>query len=375
MPDIFGRTEHDYTHIRMLKERGQWERHQEAQARLRPNALPRHDFRALGAGFPEALARQETNAQAVGFLTNNLLAIQSMADEILYTDHRLPEFVPFNTMIPEGAETYGVRVNDYAAEGDYITEEGTDVPNATATQRLVPHALDLAGIDAAYSVEALRNAAFGGFPLSEESIRAGLRGAQNHMEKVGLVGHAGKGYRGLTALATTGAEAVTQTTRGANMSFTDIQGEDVRDLINAEIGALIESTDEVIGRVLNMGMAVYLPVAQYNYIVSKRIGDSLETTIMRSVTMDNPFTARTGNPVTFHSLIELKGAGAAISGSASDRMIVTVKDTKVFEMGVSIMPRVLRIMDKGREICALIEYKFSSLFVKRPSFIRYVDGV
>ena len=48
----------------------------------------------------------------MGYLTNNLLAIQTMADEIMYTAYRLPQFVYLNTAIPEGATSYGVRVRD-----------------------------------------------------------------------------------------------------------------------------------------------------------------------------------------------------------------------------------------------------------------------
>ena len=333
--------------------------------------IPPHDFNALASGVPERFQRAEPNAQAIGFLTNNLLAIQAVPDHILYTEHRLPMLVPLNMSIPEGATEYSVRVIDYTGEGDYVDNDGSSVPNASASQRLVPHGLDYAGIDASWTIEDIRNAMFSGFPLDTESLEAAVRGAQNHMERVGLVGHAGRSYLGLSSLPVTGTGAVTLITRAANMTFDDITPEAIRDVINDTISRVIEDTDEVFSTQIMDGLCVYLPVQQYNRLSSRFVGDDEERSVMRAIMEDNPWTNRTKNPVTFKSMIELKDAGAG----TTDRMIVTVKDMRVFEMGVPIMPRILRILDKGREICAQVEYKFGSLFVKRPSVIYYVDGI
>ena len=62
-------------------------------------------------------------------------------------------------------------------------------------------------------------------------------------------------------------------------------------------------------------------------------------------------------------------------GSTTDRMIVALKHPRIAEIGISIPPRVIRIMDKGRVYCAQVEAKFSPLFVKRPNTIHYVDAI
>ena len=46
---------------------------------------------------------------AKGFLTNNMLARQTMVDEILFASYQLSLFIPINTNVPEGAMAYGVR--------------------------------------------------------------------------------------------------------------------------------------------------------------------------------------------------------------------------------------------------------------------------
>ena len=101
MPDIFGKNPEDYAIVRDLQKAGQWDRHQNGYAeRIRQEGITtsgKHDFNALGA----AKTRATQDQQAVGYLTNNLLAIQTMADEIMYTAYRLPQFVYLETNIPK----------------------------------------------------------------------------------------------------------------------------------------------------------------------------------------------------------------------------------------------------------------------------------
>ena len=85
MPDIFGRNPEDYPFVRALHENNQWERYQRANADRRPNGEPQHKFNALGAGAPQGMERAAEDAQALGFLTNNLLSIQTMIDNLMYT--------------------------------------------------------------------------------------------------------------------------------------------------------------------------------------------------------------------------------------------------------------------------------------------------
>ena len=112
MADIFGKTPDDYRFRRDSargKERSNATRPACQSARM-PAAHPRHDFNALGSGVPKEYHRAADDAQALGFLTNNLLAIQAAVDEVLYNAYRLPMFVHLNTGVPEGADTYGVRI-------------------------------------------------------------------------------------------------------------------------------------------------------------------------------------------------------------------------------------------------------------------------
>ena len=102
MPDIFGRNPEDYPFVRALHANNQWERYQAGNAERRPASMPQHDFNALGAGAPREFARAAEDAQALGFLTNNLLGIQTMIDNIMYTAYRCRRLSTSTRPFPKG---------------------------------------------------------------------------------------------------------------------------------------------------------------------------------------------------------------------------------------------------------------------------------
>ena len=375
MPDIFGRHQEDYQSVSAFVEGGQWEARQQAMAQIRPHALHQvHNFNTLGQGIPDMYQRAEPNAQAVGFMTDNLLAIQTMVDEILYLKYRLPDYIHLNMNIPDGADSYGVRIIDRTGRGEFITNTGTDAPVARVSQRLEQQQMYYAGINADYTVEDLRNAMTAGIPLDSAVIEAAVDGALEHMEAVGLSGSTvlPNSPRGLINWATgTGNDQVNLETQPTNETFSNLTGMDIRDVINDDISWVIETTQETLSTNITQGMSIYLPTQQFNRLVTRFVGDNQEVSVMRGIMMDNPWTFRTSSDVQFKSVPELADAGV----SSTDRMVIACKDPRVFEMGVSIPPRVLKILDMGRNICAQIEYKFSPLFMKRATTVRYRDAI
>ena len=218
-----------------------------------------------------------------------------------------------------------------------------------------------------------------GVPLDTKTIEAAVEGAMDHMEAVGISGSddLSGNPRGLINYATSTASpvitnAVNLVTQAASMTFDDLTGMQIYQLIVDDISWVVETSRETFGTNITEGMCIYLPTRQYNRLSSRFIGDNQERSVMRAVREDNPWTERTGSQVMFRSVSELDGAAAT---TGNDRMITAVRDDRVFEMGVSIMPRVISVMDKGRYICAPVEYKFSPLFWKRPSVVRYRDDI
>ena len=371
MPDIFGNEAEDYTLVRDLQSMNVWDRHQQGQADRRPMSNPVHDFNALGAGVPVQYQRASEDAQAFGFLTNNMLAIQTQIEEVMYTAYRLPNFIHIKTNVAEGATAYGIRVMDRVGKASRISAPGFEAPSATVSETIVTQNIHWYGLDAEWSIDELRGAMMAGVPLDTESINAAVTGTMETMEAVGLSG-GDYAEKGLLNLPTSGDDSVNLTTQANSMTFSDLTAEQVRTLIVTEISKLIENSKETLGRNIATGCTVYLPGTQYDLLTSRYVGDNAERTIMRTLMEDNPWTHTTKSPLMIERVLELNNAGV---GATTDRMVVALKHERVAEMAVSIMPRVLRILDKGRVVTAQVEAKFSPLFVKRPKTIYYLDAI
>ncbi len=380
MPDIFGRESHQYSHIRSMQEAGIWE----DQRRMRAAQFggQPHEFNALGSATADLrrAANPEQNAQAFGYLTNNIQAIHSMMEEILYTEFRLPEFIPLITDVPEGAATYAYRVVDRAGLGQFIDNDGSSAPSANVGVRLVPYGLEYAGIIPEWTMEDLRRAMLAGVPLDTETVEAGMQGALDHIEMIGLLGDKDRKLQGLTNLKTSGAGAVTlynsasseTDLRPVDFSADATEPEDIRTFVTNAINRVITATAEVFGRTIRSGLTIYLPIDQFNTITSDPIGDNADRSIWQYIQLHNAWTEYTGERPMLKAVQELKDAGA---GNNVDRMVVTVNDRRVMEMAIPIYPRILTTINKGYTVCSPMEYKISGLNVKRPTAIFYFDGI
>ena len=375
MPDIFGKEPRDYEWVRYLQAENLWEEHQRAlieQARFEVNKMVApHDFNAIGTRA-QIQQRAIEDQSAIGFLTNNLLSIQTQIDEIMYTAYRLPEFVSLNTTIPVGSSEYGVIVRDRVGRARRVSSPGYDAPSATISQGLVSRPLHYYGLDAEWSVQELRGAQMAGRALDTDSIEAAVMGSLESMEAVAFTGDGYDGATGLVNQPTSGTSMVRTST--AAQTFAAGTAEQIRTLVTDELSKVIENSAETLGRNISTGMTVYLPGEQYDVLTSKYLGDNAERTVMRGLMEDNPWTHFTkGSPLMIMRLLELDSARNP--GATNDRMITTLKHPRICEMGISIMPRVLRIMDEGRVIKAQVESEYSELWVKRPQDIYYLNNV
>ena len=373
MPDIFGRERRDYEHIRALDDAGEglYERHAEAHANAM--GLPdgaSHDFDALGSaerqgyqnlgGEDSEQHRSAINAQAIGFATTNMLAIQSVVDEILYTGYRGDEFVPMADGIPEGATAYTPRIVDVHGRAKFLNNRGDEAEAVRISETTNPQPILMGGVDAEWTIRDLRSAMFSGTPLQTLTMEGGIDRCFDHVEKVQLVGDTDNDWHGLTNLTNAVDGITTSAFTGTFAGSTALQ---IQAAVSGQISALITDTNEVVGRRLKDGLCVYLPGAEYDRLCNP-LGDNADKSIMDWLEGMNPFTKMTGNKIQFKRLMEL-----------TSKMITTVKSNKVFEHAIPIMPRVVRILDMGRVITAQMEYEMGRLYIKRPPYIRVLTAI
>lgn len=363
MPDIFGRNVHDYRHLAKLESKKLLDSH---NAHLKRKGRV-HNFDALPdihSPVKMPFNDVEASAQAVHFVTNNLQAIQAMIEEQLYTDFRLNEFFPIISNIPEGARTYSYRVINKYGLGKFIDNTGRDANNANVSLQNVPYNLEYGGIIPSWTIEDLRAAAFTGVALDTETINAGTTGCMDHIETVGIEGDSTYNLTGLIndPEIPSGSEAKTI----ANMTADEMVA-----FVQDNVSAIIEQTQEVFSRLIRTGLTLYLPIAQEAKIGDTKLADDASKTVWEYVSVNNQWTRRTGETLKMQTVAELAGAGAG----STDRALFGFNNARVMEMAMPIQPRIVRTLETHYGVDAPMEYKISGLNVKRPTAMRYRDGI
>lgn len=364
MPDIFGSQITDYKHLGRIRKAGMLDAHN-SQLKARGRV---HDFNALPTRqAPVAMSMQDTEAQAqaLQFITNNFQAIQAQIEEILYVDFRLDEWFPIITNIPEGARSYSYRVINKYGQGKFIDNAGKTANNATVSLQNVPYGLEYGGVIPSWTLEDLRNAAFAGISLDNETIKAGTEGCMNHIEDVGISGDTARGFTGLINNADVTINAVTTDiatmTAAENVAW-----------VQTIVAAMIANTEEIFGRTIKTGLTLYLPVAQAGRLLTLMLATDASKSVWDYVKTANLWTHYTGQELKMAIVSELLDAAA---NGTDDRGILTFKHDRVMEMAMPIQPRSVGTIQVAFGVEAPMEYKISGLNLKRPEAMQYYDDV
>ena len=371
MADIFGWRPQDYKYLRAAaagKAAGLPDCEQIVE-----RVMERHDFQALQQRRRINMAGEPN---VVGYLTDNLEAIQSQIEEVLYAEFRLDRYIPIVTDVPEGYLTYAYRVIDGRGDAGWIDNRGTGAGSTRASQRKVSYDLAVGGTYAEWTREDLRNSITAGVPLDDYVIKHATRACKDHIEIVGIEGDQSGFYPDFKGLInqTTGTtgDTVRLGTQGDNQTFNDLTGDAMAQLIADDVSLLIEDSAEIIGRNITDGLTIYLPISQHHKLTTTRLPDSPNLTAWDWVKQNNQWTGLTNKALQLEMVKELKGAGV---GSNIDRMIIGMNTREIMEMAQPIMPRVLEVINDGFSYRTPLEYKISGLNVKRPVGLRYRDKI
>lgn len=309
----------------------------------------------------------DANVAAFGLISNNLEALQMEIEEVLRERFQIPEFIPINSSIPEGATSYSFRVINRLGKGKFINKDGSNVEAATASVGKIVFSIEYAGIEPAWTLQELRESLYTGISISSESLEAGIQGALDHIQDVGFEGDADVGFTGLlnsTEIPVFG---------GTVPDFTTATEDEIVDFVNDTITSLGVSTNEIIYQHFGMSeMYCVLPTTAYDKIATTSFGTDKNKTIAQWLSTNNSWTQRTGKSVVFKSLPRAKDA--AVTGTG--RAIFYPSNSRILEMAIPIMPRIITTdSSAGYRIKAPMEYSMSGVNIKRSSLMLYADGV
>jgi hypothetical protein len=365
MPNVFNKNPSDYVYLHEQRGERSDRQFRDALKRSGCNINWDHDFRRQNFD-----SSAQADSAAFGLVLNNLEAMQAEIEEVLRERFKIPEFVPINTAIPEGATSYALRVINRFGKGKFINRDGSNVENATASVDKLVFNVEYAGIQPQWTLQELREVLFTGISLSNETLEAGTQGALDHIQEVGFNGDSDLGFTGLLNDANVPVYGGTTPIIAAGTAATD---DAIASYINSLITTIGATTNELVYEHFGMNeLTIVLPTASFDYLSTTRMGTDANKTIMQYLTRNNVWTARTGKNIVFKSLPRALAAAATGTG----RAIVYPWNKRIIEMAIPIMPRIITTdSSAGYVIKAPMEYSMGGVVIKRADMMIYGDEI
>lgn len=307
--------------------------------------------------------------QALGFLSPQLLRINTEIDYQEYPDFDFARFMFVNT--DGGMWSYGsiFYSGDIAGRPEWLDGAGFDMPYADISTMQFLQENHLAGIGYEWHRQELERAAQMGRNLGSEKARAARTVADAKIYSIVMRGDAKKNMLGLFNQPTVPtANVPADGTAGATTFAAKTPIQLNRD-INAVLNAPFNSTMET-----KRANTLVLPTSRLQYLASTPLsGDgSGDWTILRFIKENNAYTLETGQALNILGSRELETAGAG--GTA--RMMAYANQREVVQLYLPGPHEFFEPWQKGAftwEIPGL--FNIGGVEFRRPKGAAYRDGI
>lgn len=299
---------------------------------------------------------------ALGFVVSQASYIEQQVNEISYPDIQYPGLIPVDTSASPLAKTVTYYSMDKAGRAEWLNGNADDVPNASTTMTKHETSVHTAGIGYSIGWEEIQHAQLLGVNLQADHAMAARRAYEEMIDEISLEGDTTKGFEGLFNSTAVPQAAATNGSWTASGTSADNILQDVNDALqNVHTNTVTTA----------MADTLLLPWTQYNFIATKRLGDT-ETTVLRFLQQHNIYTANTGQPLLIRGMRKLDDAG--ISGGA--RMVAYRRDPMVLKLHIPMPHRFLPVYQAGPlrfEVPGI--FRLGGLDIRRPKEVVYVDGL
>lgn len=294
------------------------------------------------------------------FIARQLIFMQAKQVNQLYLATKALSYVPVDTSVPAGAETFTTLSWTQIGKAAFVANYGTDFPDADAFVTETTNKMYDIGSAFRYSIRDLRRAAFGGVPLEAKRAEASRFAHEAFIDELALSGNA---QRSLTGLANnTGVTLLTAgggTVVGAweSASAATIKA----DLAAIESTMLFANPDQP----QLMGDTLLLDDESYMILNTRPATSFSDRTILSSYLENSPYIKN------IEPWVKLRNAGAA----GVRRAVMYKRNPDVLDMKISQNYETFAPIQEGLSWKVPAMSRVSGVIVYRTSGLCYVDGL
>lgn len=307
-------------------------------------------------------------SQALSFLTQQAAYIEPEVYRMKYPEIQYPNLIPVDTSAGEYARTIEFYSVGTVGKAEWFHADANDMPRADIDMTAYNAPVAMAGIGYGYNLDELGFAQRVQMNLTAERAIAARRAYEEFMERIVLTGDTAKNWTGLINSAAITPSTVPADGTGASTLWINKTGDQIARDINDSLSLINSSTLGV-----EYADTLLLPIAQFNLLVTKRLGTNGEgITVLEWVQKNNVYTATTGNPLTIRVVRQLSTAG----GSSSARMVAYRRDPSIVKLHVPMTHRFLPVWQTGpMRFDVPGVFRTAGVDIRRPGAFAYRDGI
>lgn len=307
--------------------------------------------------------------QAMGFLIQQLSYIEPTVYETQYPDVQYAQLIPVDTSANEWAKSVTYFSTNKAGKAGWFNRRGKDLHLADVERSKAETTVELADIGYDWDLEELGQAMMiPGMNISGDRASAARRASEEFIDDIALRGDGDKNYYGLLNYPGLTIVNAAATGNGGNPYWTDKLGD--ADLILKDIN------DAIVGMytttlTVELADTILMPITAATLLATTRLPNTTMT-LMQFLMENNVYTFQTGRPLTIRTVRGLESAGVGGVG----RLVVYKRDPQVLKMHIPMPHRFLPPWQTAPLVFTVPGIlRLGGLEVRRPSAVRYVDGV
>jgi hypothetical protein len=307
--------------------------------------------------------------QALGFLVQQLSYIEPTVYETQYPDIQYPSLIPVDTSAPDWVKSVTYFSTNKAGRAGWFHHRGKDLHMADIERSKAETTVEMADIGYDWSLEELGQAMMvPGLNLSGDRANAARRASEEFIDDLALRGDSDKNMVGLLNYPGLTIVNATADGNGGNPYWIDKTGDAdkiIRD-VNIAISGMWTSTKQV-----ELADTILMPIDAVTLLATTRLPNTTMT-ILQFLMENNVYTFTTGRPLTIRTVRGLESAGVGGVG----RMIVYKRDPQVLKMHIPMPHRFLPPWQTAPLVFTVPGiFRLGGLEIRRPSAVRYVDGI
>lgn len=304
----------------------------------------------------------------LGFVTSQTSFIEQQVYEIRYPEVQYPDLIPVDTSANPWATSVTYYSMDRAGVARWQSGQGRDVPLVSVNGNVAQTPVNMAAIGYEYSIEEVMQAQTLNMNLPDFKARAARLASEQFVDRLALLGDSEKNYPGLFSypgvpiqIAPAGA-AGSSAWIGTNHKTPD---EVIYDMASVIIGGFTDTNT------VGMANTLLIPWSRYLPISSTPRATGSDQSILAFFRLNNPYTARTGQPLDIRGVRALDTFGTG----GTPRLIAYRKAPDVLKLHYPMPLMFLPVQPIGLSYQIPGLFRLGGLDIRLPKEVRYLDAI